>query len=68
MKKNHLMGDLKNMFCHFSKRRWTFEIIFLVKVFYFCLLHTLLGEVIFFKNFFDFQLTLTRRPAGKKTA
>ena len=31
MKKNHLRGDLKNMFCHFSKRRWTFEIIFFGK-------------------------------------
>ena len=58
MKKNHLRGDLKNMFCHFSKRRWTFEIIFFVKVFYFCVLHPILAQINSFLNFFDFQLTL----------
>ena len=29
--KHHLRGDLKNMFCQFSKKRWTFEIIFFGK-------------------------------------
>ena len=46
--KNYLRGDLKNMFCHFSKRRWTFEIILLVKASDLCVLHPIwVGGMIF---------------------
>ena len=46
------------MFCHFSKRRWTLEIIFFDKSVLFCVLHPILAEITSLLNFFDFQLTL----------
>ena len=57
-KKIHLRGDLKNMFCHFSTRRWTFEIFFLVKVSYLCVLHSIRVGHFKFSTFFEFQPTL----------
>ena len=54
LKNNHIRLDLKNMFCHFSKRRWTLEIIFLVKVSYFCDIHLKLYGKIHFKTFYLF--------------
>ena len=56
--KIHLRVDLKNMFCHFSTRRGTFEIFFLEKVSYFCVLHSIQVGHFKYSTFFDFQPTL----------